>query len=80
MKLKLLTIFVASVVLSTMAFAAETSGDKKKAEETKKPPETKCAMSSVRHCSDKCNGEYGMMCFPGTVCNPDKHRCEKTSP
>jgi hypothetical protein len=43
-------------------------------------PPPKCQMSSLRHCSSVCNGEYGTLCFPGTVCNPSTHRCEKTSP
>jgi hypothetical protein len=43
-------------------------------------PRQNCTISALRRCSDVCNGEYGMLCFPGTVCNPQTHRCEKTSP
>jgi hypothetical protein len=39
-----------------------------------------CAPASSRACADVCNGEYGMLCFWGTVCDPVRHYCEKTSP
>jgi hypothetical protein len=38
-----------------------------------------CDPGWKRHCSSVCNGDYGYFCFFGTVCNPNTHRCEKTS-
>lgn len=39
-----------------------------------------CRIPSLRLCHDVCNGEYGMLCMWGQVCDPDNHTCEKTSP
>lgn len=51
------------------------------AAETPAPEQKKvCEAASLRHCSNQCDGVYGMFCFPSTVCNPVTHRCEKTSP
>jgi hypothetical protein len=39
-----------------------------------------CRMSSLRLCHDNCNGDWGMLCAPGQICDPDKHVCEKAGP
>ena len=44
------------------------------------PKPQQCSLPAFRHCSSMCNGEYGTLCFPSTVCNPETHRCEKTGP
>jgi hypothetical protein len=43
-------------------------------------PTPGCAPAWKRACSDLCDGDYGLLCFFGTVCNPDTHRCEKAAP
>jgi len=43
-------------------------------------PTPGCAAAWKRACSDLCDGDYGLLCFFGTVCNPDTHRCEKAAP
>jgi hypothetical protein len=39
-----------------------------------------CAPAWRRNCHESCDGVYGLWCFWGTVCNPNAHKCEKTSP
>ncbi len=39
-----------------------------------------CLPAALRHCSDKCDGVYGMSCAWGQACNPLTHVCEKAGP
>lgn len=39
-----------------------------------------CDPSYLRACSNVCEGSYGSFCFWGTVCDPLRHKCEKTQP
>ncbi|MDD5295474.1 MAG: hypothetical protein PHU46_01045 [Rhodocyclaceae bacterium] len=94
MKLKLVAALFSALTLSAAVIASDNSATEEKTGATMSTQETiqdgrypiliaadnNCQIASLRHCSNVCNGEYGMLCFPGTVCNPDTHRCEKTSP
>jgi hypothetical protein len=43
-------------------------------------PAEQCEPAWKRHCSDQCNGQYGLFCMFLTVCDPEKHRCVKPEP
>ncbi len=56
-------------------------GDFDGTEEAEDPEDkTKCRLASLRHCSDQCDGVWGMMCNWGQACNPVQHYCEKAEP
>lgn len=50
------------------------------AREADQEQQAKCKSPEERSCANKCDGEYGMLCPFSTVCDPIKHRCEKTQP
>lgn len=91
---RLLMVLLLLVVLPTCAkkhVPTEASSGQKSAggefddaegmEEGEDPEDkNKCRLASLRHCSDQCDGVWGMMCAWGQACNPVQHYCEKAEP
>ncbi len=61
----------------TGAPAAQKSAGQDTAAPEDPEDKNKCRLASLRHCSDVCDGVYGMMCSWGQACNPVQHYCEK---
>ncbi len=48
--------------------------------QTAQSAQQNCGLAALRACHSQCNGEYGMLCFYGDVCNPATHNCEHAQP